>query len=224
MRTKESKIVVLGDSITAAGCYANILRVRIVAKSRSHTQWTLINAGRAGATTAGVDPVVPRPALSWLQPEVIAHQPQIVLILLGFNDLRNCCIGEEDFLANMRSIITAIQHGCDAKMVLGDMPHMIAYDEYGPQWNCGCRAKCDRFCQLVAELGSEYNLPVAQVHAAMNHDDSLVQDDGVHPNAKGHQVIAEVFWKILHDWDFGAIVCPGSLSSVDTMLYERKAK
>jgi len=117
--------------------------------------------------------------------------------MLGFNDLRNHLLKEDDFTFNMRAIISSIRKNCNAKIVLGDIPHMVSYEAYGPIWNHGSREKSDLFCRIVEQLGKEFGLPVAKVHASMDHEDSLVCEDGVHPNKRGHEKMADAFWDVI---------------------------
>ena len=204
---KQLTIVALGDSITESGrvgepCYTSVLYDRIVAKLNGNISCRLFNAGRGGGTTAGVEPQTTLTEISWVRDAVVSHKPQLVWIMLGFNDLRNCLLTEKNFITNMCEIITFIQEGCGATIVLADPPHMTNYEGYGPVWNCGSSEKSDRFCELIQQLGDEFGLPVAKVHSAMNHDDSLLQEDGIHPNERGQQKIAEAFWETMKDWDF----------------------
>ena len=152
----------------------------------------VVNRGIGGDTTQGI--------LSRLYPEVIAARPDFVFILGGTNDL---WWGLETgmILGNLFSVVfQARHHGITPVMGLptpvdrpaaekGDFsPPMGGYDQFAEELSILMR-------QLAASA-KESEVPVADFHAPFlleggAVDSGLFLEDGLHPNPKGHRIMAE---------------------------------
>jgi acyl-CoA thioesterase-1 len=126
----------------------------------------VLNAGRHGDTTAD--------ALARIDRDVLDHDPRLVIVEFGGNDFRKRVDKEETF-RNLDEIVGRIsRHG--AMVVLLEIRIGLLRDEY---------------------LGGYRR--VAEAHGALLIADFMsgilgsarLTVDGLHPNAEGHQLIAE---------------------------------
>jgi len=132
----------------------------------------VINAGRPGDTTAS--------ALTRLQRAVLSHDPRIVLITLGGNDLKNR-ISKEAAFNNLKTIITAIQ-ARGALVVVGGIDI--------PLYGRGFGAAYDKVCR---ETGA---LLIPNIFKGIFGQKRLMSDP-IHPNSDGYTVMAEKFYRAI---------------------------
>ena len=174
-------ILVLGDSISAgyginveAGWVA-LLQQRLVAQGYGYT---VINASVSGETTTG--------GLARLPRALRVHQPAIVIVELGGNDgLRGVPL--EITRQNLQRMLelTAAAHA--RPVLLG----MRIPPNYGERYAGG-------FVQIFSELSRLYSVPL--VPFLLNKvalDLSLMQADGLHPNAHGQPLLLDNVWPVL---------------------------
>ncbi|HSH48667.1 MAG TPA: arylesterase, partial [Halomonas sp.] len=135
----------------------------------------VINASISGETSSG--------GASRL-PELLGqHDPDIVLLELGGNDgLRGLPPGQ--FEANMRRMIEASLAADAEVLLLGiDIP-----PNYG-------RAYRDAFTGVYPRLADDYELALVPfLLEGVALDDTLMQEDGIHPTAAGQPIILENVW------------------------------
>ncbi|MEM9011549.1 MAG: arylesterase [Pseudomonadota bacterium] len=137
---------------------------------------TVINAGVSGDTTAGG-----LSRIEWtLTPEVDA-----VIVALGGNDLLRG-IDPEASRANLDGILTVVDGRGLPAMLIG----MRAPGNYGPDWKAAFDAMYPELAakyeaihveSFMAGLGDSATPDAEDIEALR----SLMQDDGIHPNAEG---------------------------------------
>jgi lysophospholipase L1-like esterase len=127
----------------------------------------VINAGVPGETTAG--------ALQRVD-EILSHQPGMVLITLGGNDLKNGVSRGEAF-KNLEMIIRRFQAG-GALVVIGGIDV--------PFWGRGFG---DEYARLAEKVGA---VLVPNVLDDIFGDPGLMSDR-IHPNDKGYTIMARYF-------------------------------
>jgi lysophospholipase L1-like esterase len=130
----------------------------------------IVNAGVSGDTTAS--------ALDRLEKDVLAHEPRVVLLCLGGNDMLRRLPAERQF-ANLRQAIERIQRTGALVILLGldDMPTLLGGGvDYG-----------QRYRRLAEEAGALY---VPDLLDGVRGDRALMYD-AIHPNARGYGRIAE---------------------------------
>jgi len=132
----------------------------------------IINAGVPGDTTAS--------ALFRLQKDVLFRSPQIVLVTLGGNDLKNRVSKDEAF-ANLKKIIQSIQDQ-GALVVVGgiDIPF------YGRGFGDAYEAVCEE--QGAILIPNIYNGLIT------NPD---LMSDLIHPNEAGYTIVAKRFFEAI---------------------------
>jgi len=171
---RNALIVAFGDSLTAGlGLKQNEAfpaQLEAALKARG-TEVTVVNAGVSGDTAAAA-----LARLDWALPDGAGA----MIIELGGNDALQG-IPPEGTKAALEKIIEKVQ----AK----GLPILLAGQE-APR-NMG-KDYVDEFRALYADLASRYGVifyPFFLEGVALN--DSLMQADGIHPNAKGVAVIVE---------------------------------
>ena len=182
--SNDSTILIIGDSLSAGlGVSYNKSWPSLLQDRLNKNGYTIqvVNAGISGDTTAGGKERLPK-LLS-------QYAPEIVVIELGGNDgLRGTSI--DSIESNLRSMIKAALDR-DAQIILIGM-------QLPPNYG---NAYATSFQNLFPTLASEYELVLVErlIQRMMNEvwQQSLMQMDGIHPNAKGHIQIENLIWDSL---------------------------
>ncbi|WP_347356802.1 arylesterase [Bdellovibrio sp.] len=165
----------MGDSLTEGYGVAKDAAFPAVLEKKLHEagkkEWTVINAGVSGSTTAsGIS------RMKW----VFKSKPDAVILALGANDgLRGLKI--EDSEKHLAQAIEYAQ-GQKVKVILGGL--------YMPP-NYG-KAYTDQFKKMYETLAKKYKvtfIPFILDKVAGNPKYNLA--DGIHPNEEGHKIIAD---------------------------------
>lgn len=173
------KLAFLGGSITQGsvastpeGCYA-YLTYKWWKESFPKAEFTYINAGIGGTTShLGVGRV---------EEEVLRHEPDFVIVEFSVNDADD----DPHFQETYESLVRRILSAPNAPALL--LVHNVRYDDGG-------NAEA-----IHGPVGDHYNLPrvsmkptiYAQVEAG-NIDKRDITPDDLHPNDKGHALVAGV--------------------------------
>ncbi|MDR8390534.1 arylesterase [Aliifodinibius sp. S!AR15-10] len=177
-----SRILFFGDSITAGnGVNKDEAFPALIQEKVDSLGWdfNVQNGGLSGETSAGG-----LRRIDWM-----LQQPVDVFVLeLGGNDgLRG--IEVKATKENLQKIIERVQSKYpDARIILAGM-------QVPP--NLGQQYTRD-FKQMYADLAEKYNLPfIPFILEGAALDPDLMQNDDIHPNAKGHEIVAENVWEVL---------------------------
>jgi acyl-CoA thioesterase-1 len=165
-------VIFLGDSLTAGlgldegQAYPALLDRQLREEGRPAR---VINAGVSGDTTAGG-----LSRLGWL----LKQRPDLVVVGLGANDgLRGLPLTEVE--SNLRAIILRAQAAGARVLLLG----MRIPPNYGPY--------ADQFAAIYPKLAKEMHVPLVPfLLDKVGGIRSLNQSDGVHPTAKGQEIVA----------------------------------
>ena len=174
-RANEQKILVLGDSISAA--YGMSLEQGWVAQladrlQAQSAQNTVVNASISGETTAG--------GLRRLPALLQEHQPNMVIIELGANDgLRGYPL--QTLQGNLTQLVTLAQQA-GARVVL--LPMEIP-PNYGTRYTTGFR---ESFRQVADATGSAL-APFLLDGVATNP--KFMQEDGIHPTVEAQPLLLD---------------------------------
>ena len=175
-------ILFLGDSVTAgyglepSQAYPAIIQEKIDAKS---WQFKVVNAGQSGDTSAGG-----LNRMNWL----LKNRVDVLVLELGGNDgLRGLPV--ETTRKNLQAIIDRTRAKYPSvKIVLAGMmvPPNMGRD-YG-----------QNFSAIFPELAKKNNaLLIPFVLDKVGGVRELNLPDGIHPTAKGHEIVANNVWKVL---------------------------
>lgn len=199
----------LGDSITHGGNWHRYIELFYVSH-QPEKKINIINCGIGGDRADG--------ALKRLDWDVLVHQPTVIVIMLGMNDIGHAnydspnptpemLAGREesisDYRKNMAALIEAIQQHSKAAIVL---VKPSPYDETAElakparKGANGALAKCADIC---GDFAQKYNTAVVDFHGPMTRlmtegqkldpKFALVGGDRVHPGLPGHLVMASLF-------------------------------
>lgn len=177
-----STILFFGDSITAGygleteQAFPALIQQKI---DSLDLNYSVVNAGLSGETTAGG-----LRRVDW----ILQQQVDVFVLELGGNDgLRG--IDPENTKQNLQGIIDKVQEkypqaeivltGMQAPPNLGD----LYTDEF------------ERIFYELAEKNDVTFMPFILKDVGGNPD--LNQPDGIHPTAKGHQIIADNLWDVI---------------------------
>ncbi len=170
-------VLVLGDSLSAAhgiardAGWVNLMQQRIAPRR-------VVNGSISGETTSG--------GLARLPALLSEHKPAVVLLELGANDgLRGLPL--DQIRANLVKMLTLVRDAKARPVLIGiELPI-----NYGPQYRDGLR-------KLYRDLAGEFNVPLVPfLLEGVALDLSLMQDDGLHPNAKGQPQLLETVWSVV---------------------------
>ena len=171
------RIVFLGDSLTAGlGLAADRSFPSLIEKKLKEKglDYDVINAGVSGDTTAGG---VRR--LDWS----MEGDVRVLILALGANDgLRGLPATE------MKKNLAAVLERARERKVPVILAGMEAPPNYGPEYT---RA----FRNVYSELAAEYKVRfIPFLLQGVAGDASLNQADGIHPNVRGAQIVADLVW------------------------------
>ncbi len=192
------RILCFGDSLTygttfrtakgrsllapVEGYIPKLTRLLIGAYGR---EFQLINSGvGAETTTRGRDR---------LGEEIDRHDPELVLLLQGVVDAAK---REPNFLKIRRNLETMMEEvlGRDIALIIGTVPPLhpdgfrINAIDHVPTLNT-----------IIREVAETQGVPVADHAIAFEGDAGLQGPDGLHPNAKGYEVMAETWFQEISD-------------------------
>lgn len=181
-KSEEKTILFFGNSLTAGygleldKAFPGLLQQRIDSLG---LKYKVINAGLSGETTASGNT-----RIDW----VLNQKVDIFVLELGGNDgLRG--ISTEETGKNLQQMIDKIRSKYpDCQIILAGMqipPNM------GPEYTASFRT----IFPEIAEKNQVALIPF--LLESVGGEPHLNQPDGIHPNEKGHKIVAENVWKVL---------------------------
>lgn len=172
-------LVIIGDSLTEG--YGVSAEQSFPVKleeliNKSGKNWKVTNHGISGSTTASAPS-----RIRW----VLKNPPDLVLLALGANDgLRG--FKPEATEKNLNDAINILKEK-NIKVILAGM-------KMPPNYRGGAFGK--KFEDLYPALAKKHNIPLVPfILEGVAGKPELNQKDGIHPNVKGHEVIAETIFK-----------------------------
>jgi lysophospholipase L1-like esterase len=165
-----SKVLALGDSLTAPhGVRPGEDWPTLLAQK---TGWIVINAGISGDTSAG--------ALARLPGLLDEHQPQLVLVSLGGNDMLRKA-PQTQTVANLGSMLDLVKaRGAKAVLLATPKPSIA-----GAVFNSLSAA------DFYADVAKDRKVPLIRDALPEVLSDTALKSDQLHPNAAGHALLAE---------------------------------
>lgn len=181
--SSKKRILCFGDSITAGyglydsnDAYTGVLQDKIDSLG---LDYVVINSGVSGETTAGG-----KSRIKW----VMNQNVDIFLLELGGNDgLRGIPLTETK--ANLQAIIDVVKNkNKETKIILAGM-------ELPP--NMG-QDYTTEFRNIYSEIAKKNNLTfIPFILKDVGGIKKLNQNDGIHPTAQGHKIVANTVWEFL---------------------------
>lgn len=174
------KLIFLGDSLTEGyGVAQEAAFPQIIQKkfAEDKSAWQITASGSSGSTSAST-----LGRLKWISKE----KPDVVFVLMGSNDgLRGLKVEQTE-----KNLSDAIKWAVDnkIKIILGQL-HVPP--NYGKDYD-------KNFTAIFPKLAKKYKIPLAPF---LLNDvagvSKLNQADGIHPNEKGHAIVADNIYKYL---------------------------
>ena len=132
----------------------------------------VINAGVPGDTTAG--------ALQRLEQDVLSQSPDLVLITLGGNDLKNGVPVQTAF-GNLKTIVESIQAN-GGRVIIGGLKFPLRDRGYGKG-----------YAELAEETGADL---IPDIFEGIMGNQKLMSDP-IHPNSEGYKLMAQKFLDVI---------------------------
>jgi acyl-CoA thioesterase I len=174
------KLLFLGDSLTEGyGVAQEAAFPQIIQKkfSDDKSDWKIVASGSSGSTSAST-----LGRIKW----VAKDKPDVVFVLMGSNDgLRGLKVEQTE-----KNLSDAIKWAIEnkIKIILGQL-HVPP--NYGKDYD-------KNFTAIFPKLAKQYKIPLAPfLLNDVAGNPKLNQADGIHPNEKGHAIIAENIYKYL---------------------------
>jgi lysophospholipase L1-like esterase len=185
----EQVIVCFGNSLTAGKgarpdeSYPALLQQRVKAK--------VVNAGVSGDTIGE--------ALERIDTDVLAHNPDLVVIELGANDFLDALNGKTLDMGSLygeyKSIVEKLSGG-NRKIYLVK----FYTREMAQAWLGNNLELYKRFEEMYAALAAEYHTDIIEnIWEGIWPRPDLMSDD-IHPNAEGYRIMAEHYLEALRPW------------------------
>lgn len=174
------KLIFLGDSLTEGyGVSQELAFPQLVQKKMNQEKldWVVVSSGSSGSTSAST-----LSRLKWVAKE----KPDVVFILMGSNDaLRGLEVSQTE-----QNIDVALSWAKQQKIkiILGQL---YAPPNYGKIYDQKFREIFPRLAKKHQAILAPFLLEQVAGKASLN------QADGIHPNEKGHQIIADQLFLFL---------------------------
>jgi acyl-CoA thioesterase-1 len=174
-------ILIVGDSLSAAygipleQGWVSLLQERLDTRDYPYR---IVNASISGDTTAN--------ARARLPEALASHAPAVVLLELGGNDgLRGLSLTA--MKDNLAAMISSLQEAGAQVLLIGvQLP-----PNYGPRYT-------ERFQAIYRELARERGLALLpSLVDGIGTEQTLMQSDGIHPNATAQPLIRDRVWEAL---------------------------
>lgn len=159
-------VIAFGDSLTSGYCVVPPQRDYVVYLS-NYTHISIINAGKKGNDTSD--------ALIRLQADVLDKKPDVAIVFLGGNDYFEGYTSEV-IKQNLTSIVRAIQSNSTKVILVGGDSQLSSDYEMAIQ-------------KVASEQKVFAYIPNVLNGIILRKD--LICADGLHPNEKGHEIIAQ---------------------------------
>jgi lysophospholipase L1-like esterase len=182
--SRETHVVCFGDSITA-GKYPTILAERL-------PTLTVTNAGKGGNTTGA--------GLKRMAAEVLAKNPEVVIIMFGTNDSVLTAPGRyrtplPAFKKNLETMVARCR-AAGAIPVLATLlpiieaPYYTRHPKEFYEPDGGLGAIVERYREGTIETAKKLGVVVVDMNRLISRDETHLKPDGVHPSVAGEKAIA----------------------------------
>ena len=188
-----SNFVALGDSLTAGKGDAGpggrpvgwAQRLADVLSVRTAVRCTLTNMAEDRATVSSV--------LKEQLPKVAAAQPDLVSVTVGMNDIRARGFDEMAFKSELGQLLEGLA-GTKAKVLTCTLPNIAAIMPLPPELTEIARERMRLASDIIREQAESYEAVCLDAWSLPGiSDPELYSADRMHPNGKGHQLIAAAF-------------------------------
>jgi lysophospholipase L1-like esterase len=190
-----------GDSITDAGRLSDPRGQLGDGYVRRVAELAAVDAPRLSVINTGVSGDRTTDLLGRWTEDVIQHQPDILTILIGINDVwrrydSGMPMAGAEYAANYAALLDRVRAELRLRQLVIMEPFLVPVSEDQSRWP---DEDLDEKRAIARDLAGRYDATFIPLHelfaarAAVAGADSVV-DDGVHPSAGGHELIARAWW------------------------------
>jgi len=156
---------------------------------------------------AGVDGDITPNAIRRVDSDVLAHRPQLVTVLFGVNDAgyyrpdtdgfaETPRVAEHEFANRLTDIVARLQSGGVKVLLLTPLPMNENYwgAQLAPYIENGLNFLVERYAARVREVARQRGVRLVDAYSHFRNlgDTTRIVPDGIHPNAEGHRLLAEL--------------------------------
>jgi isoamyl acetate esterase len=200
--TKKKRVVFFGDSITAAGAKPGgyILKLdSMLALQGKAEQYELVGAGVSGNKVYDL--------YLRMEEDVLAKDPDIVVIYIGVNDVwHKRTSGTGTDADKFEKFYQAIINKLKAKNINVILCTPATIGEK-TDFSNPLDGDLNEYSKIIRNIAQKNNLPVVDLRRSFldydlknnteNKDKGVLTSDGVHLSAKGNQFVADEMWKVI---------------------------
>ena len=204
MPQKKNKVIFFGDSITQAGVLPGGYITRIDSMSKAEKLSDRYEFAGAGIGGNKIYDLYLR-----MDDDVLAKNPDIVLIYVGVNDVwHKSSFGTGTDPDKFEKFYQAVINKIKAK---GSKIILVTPAAIGEKTDFSNVQDGDlnKYCNIVRDIAKKNSLPVVDLrkglleynlqHNPDNKDKGILTSDGVHLNPAGNQFVADAMWKTIKE-------------------------
>lgn len=153
----------------------------------------VINTGVSGDRTTDL--------LARWDADVIERRPDVLTIMIGVNDMwrrydAGLAMSAEEFSSNYSTLLDRARNELDLRRIVIMEPFLVPITEEQSRW---FGEDLEAKIAVADELALRYDATLIRLHSifterAVAEGAASVIDDGVHPSAGGHELIAQCWW------------------------------
>ena len=203
VRDKKKKVVFFGDSITQAGVQPKgyITVMQNMLQQQNINNYELVGAGIGGNKIYDL--------YLRMDSDVIAKQPDIVVVFVGVNDVwhkRTYGTGTDadKFEKFYHALIHKLQLNT-AKVIICTPASIGEKTDFSNEQD----GDLNKYCNIIRKVATDENVPLVDLRKFLldydlannptNADKGILTVDGVHLNDKGNQLVAEQMWNVIKE-------------------------
>ncbi|MEP7238109.1 MAG: GDSL-type esterase/lipase family protein [Ferruginibacter sp.] len=200
--TKKKRIVFFGDSITAAAVKPGGYIVKLdsmIALQGKTDQYELVGAGVSGNKVYDL--------YLRMEEDVLAKEPDVVVIYIGVNDVwHKRTSGTGTDADKFEKFYQAIINKLKAKNINVILCTPATIGEK-TDFSNPLDGDLNEYSKIIRNIANKNSLPVVDLRRSFldydlknnpeNKDKGILTADGVHFNAKGNQLAADEMWKVI---------------------------
>ena len=166
-----------------------------------------VGASVISPKSVGYEASVKPSASERYEEEVIAKNPDLIVVAYGLNDMR-AGMSVADFKTELVAILDRIDEACNAMVVIVNVYHQTDYCYY-PPYDKGGIAQTLEYNQMLLDLANERGYVYADIYAAEAQADHIIHADAVHANKVGNMILANKIFEAI------VVASPGITKNVD---------
>jgi lysophospholipase L1-like esterase len=152
----------------------------------------VINLGIPGETASG--------ALQGELPEALDAKPDLVTVWLGTNDIKDK-VPLDNFQRDLDTILTQLATGTHARIAVANLPDLTLLPYFYTYNQLVLKAKVKQWNAAISQEVAAHHAILIDMYAnspdLIGHPEYL-SGDGLHPSTLGYQLIATLFYEVLH--------------------------